>query len=139
MSIWSRALMGVGFCVLLLLLRAIVKSTFALVRVGRTVRELMPSIQKHADAAYEMFVAAPERWVVFRGIPSEWDVARLPRLDKWVWGRKPFGPYSFRVPALADGVVTVFGVSLDCGPELFKFIWQKDKEANALVDRSDGE
>ena len=138
MSIWTRALLGVGVCVVFLVLRATARLAFSTVRALRTVRELTPSLQKYADAAYEMFLRAPDRWVVFRGIPSESDIRRLPRTDKWVFGRKPLGPWSFRVPQLGNGVVTVFGVSLDCGPDLVRFIHQKETEEGALSGQSVG-
>lgn len=128
MNIWTRALLALGVCVLILVLRATTRLAVRTLRALRTVRDVSPSLQKHADAAYEMFIGAPERWVVFRGMPSESDIRRLPRTDKWVFGRKPLGPWSFRVPQLGDGVVTVFGISLDCGLELVSFVHQKDAE-----------
>lgn len=99
---------------------------------ARLIQKLLPCIDAHADEVYDFFVARPEQWVVFIGTPSLLDVDRLPRMDKWMWGREPLGLPSFRVPKLQNALVTVFCISKDGLTDLLAFSSQIDRPTGVL-------
>jgi hypothetical protein len=132
MNLWGNILnmlFGLAVCVLVLIVYAIVKGVVGIVRqIIFFRRNLLSFIQNHADEAYDLFVANLDDWVVFRGIPPESTVTEIPRCNNWICGRKPYGPSEFRVPRLRNGIVTVFGISADCAPELMNFMSQEQKK-----------
>jgi ribosomal protein L40E len=126
MSMWASLGYAIAVCMVVVVVPIIVRLITCVVRLPGDLKRYLAT---YPDAAYDHFVANPSHWAVFHGIPSISAVDKLPRLQRSVWGAKPVGPFTLRVPRLQNRVVTVYGISKDFGLSLATFVSQmRDKE-----------
>ena len=102
----------------------------------RLIQKLVPC-NTPPDVVYDFLVSKPDDWFVFIGTPSIHDIGRLPKMDKWLWGREPFALPAFRVPKLQDALVTAYCISKAGMTELVTFASHLDRTRTPIQQEAE--